>query len=309
MTRNQAFSAVLGLVLAGAALGCTNGTSYTGPEPGGGDVGTFVTAQKQWAAYPTRIAVAADTTFVSDAIGNQVIGHGADGAATVALQGVARPLGVAVAGDLLYVGSAGRGSVEVYSLGQKRFLRYLGAAGSFAMPNSIAAAPDGVVYVVDSKRDLVRVFAADGREQSSIGTSGSGEGQLKFPIAVAADATRVVVGDQGNARVQVFNRQGAFVRAFGQALTGAILARQQFAGRFSMVQSVALQGDEIHVLDSYHSHVMVFDGVGTCKGSYGAQKDFVLGLDLALPREGVALVADPERRRIAEITTNLGWTL
>ena len=289
------------------ALQACNGTDVETPQAQR-QVGAFATSSTRRPVYPTRLAASADLVFVTDAQGDAVFGLKADGSAAFVLEGMARPLGLAVSGDLLYVGSAGRKSVEVYSIEDHRFLRYLGNPGAWSMPSAIAVAPDGMVYVADSSRDVIGVFAANGKAQPSIGGSGSKDGQLRFPAAIAVDDTRVVVGDQGNHRVQIFDRQGRFQKSFGAALTTDVASRQQMAGRFSQIQGIALHGDAIHVLDSYHSHVQVFDANGKCLGAYGARSDFVLGLDLLLGRPGVALISDPEHHRVIELSTVMGWT-
>jgi DNA-binding beta-propeller fold protein YncE len=284
--------------------GTDPGSPPTGPTST--DRGSFVDGAGLTLAYPTRIAAASDgTVYVSDAMGHRVLGF-REGAVTVALTGLDRPLGLAVSGDLLYVGNAGRKDVEVYSLGERRFLRTL--PGGFEMPNAIAVAPDGVAYVVDSRLDVVRVFGADDSALESIGGSGAGDGQLAFPSSVAADATRVVVGDRGNHRVQVFDRSGQFLRSLGREMQKAESA-EDAKGGFTAIASVALSGSDIYVLDSTHAHVQVLDELGTSKGFFGyageCESCVKLALDIAVAPDGQVLATDPENRRWVSLSTEL----
>lgn len=269
-------------------------------------VGRFDTAAAQPLAYPVRIAVTADNTvFLSDSVGNQVVGY-KEGHVTQAIVGLDRPLGLAIHGDFLYVGNAGRKNVEIYSLTESRFVRALPA--EIVMPNAIAVASDGSVYVTDSKRDVVKAFDADGRALEDIGATGSADGQFRFPSGVAVDDTRVVVGDQGNHRVQIFDRQGDFQRAFGSELQSA-RSTEDLRNHFTRIGGVALRGDEILVVESVHAYVQVFDQNGESKGLFG--RAGVCGsctkmpLDVALDAQGRALATDPEQRRWVALSTEM----
>ena len=267
-------------------------------------VGHFESAMTTEVSYPTHIAIAADgTIFVSDVATNKVYGT-KNGKRTVELSDLEKPLGVAVHEGRLYVGSQGRGTVEVYSLADQKWVMNL--AGSFAMPNAIAVADDGTIYVADSTANVVRVFTHDGTLAGTLGGLGDGPAQLRFPVAVAVDATRVVVGDQGNHRLQIWDRQGAFVRSIGDAISEKATSVSDFKGRFTRVQGVALKGDDLYVLDSYHSHVQVLSGSGESKGFLGRGGDCTtcvrLALDIAIDAQGQVVATDPESRRWVTLT-------
>ena len=305
------------LVAAVALLGCSKDSS-TVPSPGSTGTpnaplpeptttGQFAATANVKLGYPVRVANAGGVTYVSDAKGNQVLGL-AGGGTTTALTGLDQPLGLAVAGDLLYVGNAGRKDVEVYSLGQQKYLRSLGGAGAFQMPNAIAVASDGTVCVADSKQNVVQVYSAAGGHLRTIGGQGASNGKLNFPSAVAVDDTRIVVGDQGNHRVQVFTRQGAFVSSFGSEVTSG-KSRDDYKGKFTNIAGVALSGANILVLDSAHAYVQVLDAAGTFKGFLGSSGSCAtcmkLGLDVAVSADGTVLVTDPENNRFVALSPEL----
>jgi NHL repeat len=309
------------LILSAAALlGCSKGSSNApsngpGGPPSGGPgtttepqtTGTFNIAAAKAMQYPVRIASAGETVYVTDAQTNQVLGI-TSGAITTAISGLDKPLGLAVAGDLLYVGNAGRKDVEVYSLGQQKYLRSLGGAGAFQMPNAIAVASDGTVVVADSKQNVVQVYSAAGAHVQTIGSPGSHSGQFLFPSAVAIDDSRIVVGDQGNHRIQIFSRAGQFVSSFGSEVTGG-KSREDYRGRFTSIAGVALAGANIYVLDSAHAYVQVLDAAGTCKGFLGSSGScpscMKLGLDVTVAADGSVLVTDPENSRVVSLSTEL----
>ncbi len=309
------------LIAASALLGCSNRSGNPGnnpptdPSTGGpgttasepSNTGTFNIAAAKTLRYPVRIASAAGTTYVTDVQNNQVLGV-SGGTTTTALTGLDKPLGLAVAGDMLYVGNAGRKDVEVYSLSQQKYLRSLGGAGAFQMPNAIAVASDGTVVVADSKQNVVQVYSAAGAHLQTIGATGAANGQFNFPSAVAIDDTRIVVGDQGNHRVQTFSRAGAFVGTFGSEVTGG-KSRDDYKGKFTRIAGVALAGGNTYVLDSAHAYVQVLDAAGTCKGFLGSSGTcpscMKLGTDVTVAADGSVLVTDPENGRFVSLSTEL----
>lgn len=300
--------------LAGCTGPATTGGPGTGPGPGGTDslaepatVGHFEAPGKSL-AYPVRVAgLANGDVYVTDVENNQVVGYKSNQAA-VAIVGLDQPLGLAVSGDLLFVGNRGRKDVEVYSLGQRKFVRSLGGAGAFQMPTAIAVGPDGLVYIVDARADLVRVFTSDGAAAGTFGSRGTGNGQFMFPIGVAVDDKRVVIADQGNHRIQIFDRSGAFVRSFGGEVTRG-RSRTDYRGRFTGIGSVALASDLIYVLDSAHSYVQVLDEFGASKGFMGQAGSCAtcmkLGLDVTVDEAGRVLATDPDNRRWVSLSTEL----
>jgi peptidylamidoglycolate lyase len=99
-----------------------------------------------------------------------------------------------------------------------RVLLVLGEAGvpgndatHFNMPTDVAVAEDGTFFVSDGYGNarVVR-FGADGSFQTAWGEPGSAPGQFSVPhgISLGPDGN-VYVADRGNARVQIFDRDGS----------------------------------------------------------------------------------------------------
>lgn len=287
-----------------SACSSSKGSGPTGPGVPGDEtppdtttiqpLGAF--AEGQSLKYPVRVAIGADgLVVVSDYSANAVVGL-RDGAPVFSITNLARPLGVAIAGDRLYVGSEGRQSVEVYDLVARQGVR--GATG-FAKPNAIALA-DGLAYVVDSKAGVVRVLDAKLGVILTIGA-----GQLRYPVSLAVDATRVAVADQGAQRVVLFDRAGTQVATLG----GEMGMSGEVRGRFTTISSVALSGDDIYVLDAAHALVQVLAGDGTPRGLMGGAGDcdscVKLALDIAVTNGGRVVATDPERHRVVTLPTEM----
>ncbi len=87
----------------------------------------------------------------------------------------------------------------------------------FNHPTAAAEAADGEIYVADGYgNSSVHRFAANGTLLGTWGGPGDGPGAFTTPHAVAIDGkARVLVADRENNRVQVFDRDGAFLEAWG----------------------------------------------------------------------------------------------
>jgi hypothetical protein len=109
--------------------------------------------------------------------------------------------------------------VRKYSPEGKRLLS-LGTPGEpgddtthFDQPTDVSVAPNGTVYVSDGYgNNRVVVFDRAGRYLKSWGAFGHDPGRFHLPHALALDSRgRVYVADRSNARIQVFDPQGAFL--------------------------------------------------------------------------------------------------
>ena len=116
-----------------------------------------------------------------------------------------------------------RGSGQIVYNPDMKGLDVFGEAGSgdgqFWKPQGIACLADGTVAIADTGNNRV-VFLrfAYGRLvwDHVLGSRGAAPGQFDAPGGVALDSQgRLYVADTGNNRVQVFGRDGRFVRAFG----------------------------------------------------------------------------------------------
>lgn len=89
----------------------------------------------------------------------------------------------------------------------------------FRLPTDVAVAPDGNIYVVDSKHGMIKVLDYEGRFLFRFGEIGSGPGQFNFPEGIAFDSRQnVYVCDALNHRVQKFTADGRFLAESEQSL-------------------------------------------------------------------------------------------
>ena len=80
----------------------------------------------------------------------------------------------------------------------------------FGRVRSLAVAPDGAIYVMDTQVPALRKYAPDGRYLGTFGREGQGPGEYLGPDAglVVLPDGRVVLRDPRNARLQIYSATG-----------------------------------------------------------------------------------------------------
>ena len=86
--------------------------------------------------------------------------------------------------------------------------------GEFRLPDYIAVSPDQKeLFIVDRWNNRIQVTDLDGKFKRQFGKKGSGNGEFNDPKQLAFDPDgNLWVADSDNHRLQVFTRDGAFLR-------------------------------------------------------------------------------------------------
>ena len=132
------------------------------------------------------------------------------------------------------------------------------------------------------------------------GEHGTGDGMFKYPRGVAVtDKDEIVVADDCNHRVQVFDSNGTFLRSFGH--------KGENAGEFSRPDGIAVDKDgKIFVADSYNHRIQIFSWEGRHLGSFGGKGSLDSQLSdpwgLSLDSNGNVIVADAGNKLIKIFT-------
>lgn len=218
---------------------------------------------------PTRLATdAAGSLFVAEPGEGRISAFDAFGRRLWTRDGFAAPIALALdaAGNLL-VSEEKTGSVSAFDSRWNSLYQLGAGTGEFTRANYLAmdaAAGSNTVFVCDGGADRIKVYRS-GQFVTSFGGTGTANGQFNFPAGVFVSAAgEVFVVDQGNDRVQVFNRSGAFLRAFQLGAGG------MFGGPSGRAQGITgdAQG-RLYVADSFQGIVKVFDAFGTSLGAIG----------------------------------------
>lgn len=185
--------------------------------------------------------------------------------------------------DRLFVSDSASRRVLVFDAQHKAeasISQGLSSPGGIAIDNE-----NRFLYVADADRDQVLVFDADPPYAllRTIGTGGKKHtlttpGDFAMPSNVAVDHDgNLYVSDTLNTRVQIFDADGNFIRAFGKAGDGP--------GYFARPKGIAVDSDgHIWVADAVQNRVQVFDQQGRLlifmggRGLYPGQFNTLAGL-------------------------------
>jgi len=264
---------------------------------------------------PARLALdGAGNLYVSDPARNEVVVRASDGRLVHRQPFAAQPQAVAVDDSggrplTVYVSDSAAGRVTAYSANWEPLFELGQGAGEFLSVSDIAVEPSGgKVYVADGEADLIRIFAPGGSPLGSFGGHGAEPGAFDFPGAIAVDPVQqeVLVADQLNFRIQIFDLDGTFVCRLGDA-NGASPGAYLFGTRARLLtvpQGIALDSDgRIYVADVAEGRVRVVGRDGSVLGAIGGFGDgrdqLRAPLDLAIDAHGRLFVSDSNNGRLA----------
>ncbi len=130
-----------------------------------------------------------------------------------------------------------------------------GSATGLLSPVGVAADPaTGRMFVSDNGLNRVTVFSiATGKYSHHFGSEGTGNGQFKGPIGVAvAPSGHVLVADDLNNRIQVFQPTGSYVRQFGASGSGD--------GQLKEPRGIAIgAGNRLYIADAGNKRIARWD--------------------------------------------------
>jgi DNA-binding beta-propeller fold protein YncE len=166
-----------------------------------------------------------------------------------------QPLGLDVSADgLVFVADVGIRQILCFDDGGKLVKAY-DADGKLTNPSDVAVSPDAQrLYVTDSKNHRVMVIdRATGDVVDSFGGNGVGDGEFAFPTALSFDPDgNLLVVDQLNSRVQVFDPDGEYLDQFG--------GRGTDFGSFVRPKDVTVDSRGfIYVTDAAFNNLQLFD--------------------------------------------------
>lgn len=122
------------------------------------------------------------------------------------------------------------------------------------------------------------------------GGLGEAPGQFRDPTGVAVNATEVFVADARNARIQVFDHRGNFLRQFGHE-------------HLKRPMNIALIGKELFVPDYFEDAVFVFGLDGALRDAVRPKGERLNSPGgVAVRSDGTLLVADTYAHRIVQLT-------
>lgn len=213
------------------------------------------------------------------------------------------PVGIALdAEENAYVVDAYEKVVRVFDRSGKP-LRTIADPGIQRPTGVVIDRQRGLVYVSDTSHQhlsdhYVKVFDREGRFLRNVGKGkGTAEGYLLFPtyLTIAPDGN-LYVADTMNARIQVFDAEGNFVKTIGE--------RGNRFGQFERPKGIALDGfGNVYVADSGWSNVQIFNPKGEILLFFGGRGRYPGLLNnpgaIAIDRQNRIYVADVQNWRLS----------
>lgn len=178
-------------------------------------------------------------------------------------------------------------------------------AGQFNAPRAMAIGPDGSIYVADSRNHRIQHFSAQGQfinqwgsfGDLNAGTANDGTFNEPWGVAVGPDGS-VYVSDTWNHRVQKFDANGQFQKAWGIFGLSTEGPDRLYGPRGIEVDA---QG-QVYVADTGNKRIVIYDSNGTYLGEFGgegaAPGQFYEPVDVAIDAAGNAYVTDTWNQRV-----------
>ncbi len=133
------------------------------------------------------------------------------------------------------------------------FLMKLDGGSFFGGAYGVSVDAIGNIYVPDLFGNQVQKFDSNGNHLLTIGSSGSGDGQLSMPYKARLDSVgNIYVTDTGNGRIQKFNKDGNYVMQFdnGGQISGPKSVSIDSKGNIYVVAGDSVEPDFVRKFDS-----------------------------------------------------------
>jgi tripartite motif-containing protein 71 len=183
-------------------------------------------------------------------------------------------------------------------------------ADGFSWPEEAAVAPDGTVWLADTRNSRLQHWPANLSTAgvTDIGAKGPGLGQFNYIEGLTVDANGVVwVADTDNNRIESYNPGDGSFHVYGSLGSGSC--------QFDNPQGIAVVGSQVYVADTLNNRIVAMNvSGGSCSTSLGAWATYSAGLNnpqgVALASDGTVWVADSGHSAIvhldAALLNNLG---
>jgi iron(III) transport system ATP-binding protein len=213
------------------------------------------------------------------------------------LQPTPRSLTTGPAGEVAVLDTAGR--VIIYDRAGTLLRQWKMLDVQFGKPEGIVWLKDDRIVVCDTHYHRVMWFDQSGRVLKTVGQRGFGRAEFVFPVGIAVDPKEnlYVCEYGGHDRIQVFSRDGEWIREFGSAGTGP--------GQFQRPSGLTWHDGKVFIADAVNNRVLIFRDTGEYLGLLGgdAPPAFDLPYDITYAADGCLYVIEYGAGRLTKLST------
>jgi iron(III) transport system ATP-binding protein len=168
----------------------------------------------------------------------------------------------------------------------------------FGKPEGIVWLKDDRIVVCDTHYHRLVWFDQNGKVLKTVGQRGFGKSEFVFPVGITIDkAENLYVCEYGgHDRIQVFTRDGEWLREFGAPGTGP--------GQFQRPSGLVWHDGRVYVADAVNNRVLIFRETGEYLGLLGgdAPPGFNLPYDITLAPDGHLYVIEYGAGRLSKLS-------
>ena len=175
------------------------------------------------------------------------------------------PRGMSCHDGYLYVAEPGNNRVQVMNLDGEHVC-FFDAENGVGCPSGVYASTlvgRQLMFVLEADNHCLHVLEQDGSYVGTIGSQGSGPGELQKPSLLTCDGRYIFVADSSNNRISVFGIDGTFVNTIGSHGHGS--------GQFSYPSGVCVAKGKLFVTDLANHRVVVMSYDGKFLGVLGSK--------------------------------------
>ena len=194
---------------------------------------------------PIGIASSPDGIWLSDGDHNRVVRINKEGAVVQSLDELARPMHISDNGWELLIPEYGNDQVL---RGKENVVKVVAVSDSLDAP--AAAWTHGTITAVADFYNHRVLYSENNVDWKPIGKKGKGEGEFDYPTDVQVTDDAIWVADAYNNRVQVFDKQGEFLRMIG------------VEQKMNAATGIYVSESQMFVTDFENDRVLVFDHQG-----------------------------------------------
>lgn len=184
------------------------------------------------------------------------------------------------------------------------YLKTLGMRRVTSNPVDLALGQEGRIYVL-SRSELateIRRLSWDDENLGTIGGPGADDGKFRWPVCLVVDEDEnLYVSDEALNRVSIFNKEGEFIKKWGEAGSGDGQFNRPAGMAFDPDGNLCVVDSMNHRIQRYTSDGKFLDGWGT-QGSNPGQLSLPMGL--AVDSDGDIYVADWGNHRVQKFSPN-----